>query len=463
MNYFKKIFSVSIFLILLTVSFSQLTLNQKLYNAVSAGDELLVKKLILSGADVNSLSDSDERTFYKKEIIKKTPLHIAAEKNYVNMIKILLKNGAHIEKPFLGYITPVITAAENNSIEALKYLIKKGADYKKMTNYADVNENAFLAAVTYNNEDIVKYFIEDLNYYCNIKRTFTTFAKNNNFEMMKWLYERFSNEIDVDYEWNLPLSISLGPAILHAAKNNNFEMVKWLTEHGADPNVKGYWAMTALIYACKNDNFEMVKYLVEHDADVNIKTEQDGYPIHNAYDRNIQKYLLSKGADINSKGRFEMTLIEVLILYGIKVTYSENLNSYIISDNTLDRMFFLLNNGADTKNINIYGNNIDDNIAKDITEIFCQYGYKTDSEKEIYDGIKEKLKEGNPNLKNIYGIPYAFMAVGNNELMNEFLSEGLDPDIKDNFGRTLIYVAEKKLNSEKEKEDFKNLINSYRK
>lgn len=79
----------------------------------------VAKELITSGQDVNA-PDNDSWT----------PLHFAAQANCVEVIKLLIENGANIEAQEVNGNTPlwVATMNSNNNTEMVTELVNAGAD-----------------------------------------------------------------------------------------------------------------------------------------------------------------------------------------------------------------------------------------------------------------------------------------------------------------------------------------------
>jgi ankyrin repeat protein len=88
-----------------------------LYKSVYMGRTNKVKKLIDSGVNVNVHSPNSHRT----------PLHLAASKGKMEMVKILVENGANLEATNSNDKTPLYSAIENSKIDIIKYLKSKGA------------------------------------------------------------------------------------------------------------------------------------------------------------------------------------------------------------------------------------------------------------------------------------------------------------------------------------------------
>lgn len=82
--------------------------------AALGGYESLAKTLIAKGADVN-------KTGW-------TPLHYAATKGHIGIIKMLLDNHAYIDAESPNQSTPLMMAAMYGTLEAVKLLVEEGAD-----------------------------------------------------------------------------------------------------------------------------------------------------------------------------------------------------------------------------------------------------------------------------------------------------------------------------------------------
>jgi ankyrin repeat protein len=126
--------------------------NIKGYSLVgpaSAGDIKLVKYLMNKGISVNTVSDGQE-----------SALMSAVVSGHLEMVKLLIKNGAHLEYKCAdeNNDTVVITAAGLGSRHILEYLIKKGSDI----NYQNKKgETALMrSAANYILEDNVKVLLK---------------------------------------------------------------------------------------------------------------------------------------------------------------------------------------------------------------------------------------------------------------------------------------------------------------
>jgi len=109
--------------------------------------------------------------------------------------------------------------------------------------------------------------------------------------------------------------------------------LKYFVSQGADVNVKGEEAATALHWAVWRGNADIVKFLVSKGADVNAKEVRGITPLHVA----IVKFLVSKGADVNAKEVRGITPLYVASVAPSKAAKIQN----------IDIVKFLVSKGAD--------------------------------------------------------------------------------------------------------------------
>ena len=111
--------------------------NEALVNACMAGNDELIKVLLLYHADPNTQ--------------KGMPLRSATYSSHIHLIKLLLKFGADPNNPTIE--NPIIIAAKRNRWDIVKIFIEKGADFH-------INDEKVLyLAVMNNNFKMVKYLL----------------------------------------------------------------------------------------------------------------------------------------------------------------------------------------------------------------------------------------------------------------------------------------------------------------
>ena len=91
--------------------------KQKLFLAVSEGDQKSVNALLAKGADVNAIGEDGD-----------TPLHQAAAMGHLDTVDSLLAAGAEVDARDCCGSTPLHKAAERGYLAVVKFLINQGAE-----------------------------------------------------------------------------------------------------------------------------------------------------------------------------------------------------------------------------------------------------------------------------------------------------------------------------------------------
>ncbi|XP_008556238.1 putative ankyrin repeat protein RF_0381 [Microplitis demolitor] len=214
-----------------------------LYQAVREGNIESVKEAIRQGIDVNKLGPSGFSS-----------LHVAAWNGYLEIIKLLIKNGAHLESVSNGPIkygyTPLHLACLNNKIECVKVLLKYGASVTPKA--AGVHHPIHIA--------VFKNYVEVaallLNHGADVNLRF-----DNTFFYNKWDKLIFWKDMDL--------------TLLHCSIARKYkEMTALLLKHGADINLKTRSNKTSLMHAVEANDPELVESFLEKGANPN---DQDIY------------------------------------------------------------------------------------------------------------------------------------------------------------------------------------------
>ena len=100
---------------------------------------------------------------------------------------------------------------------------------------------------------------------------------------------------------------SLEISIHEAAKFGNIEVVKQRLASGVDVNaVEDEWSMTPLFFAANKGHDQVAEFLISAGADVNAKDRFDRTPLYRAAywgHKEIAEILIAKGADVNTQPR----------------------------------------------------------------------------------------------------------------------------------------------------------------
>ncbi|XP_006814632.1 uncharacterized protein LOC102808257, partial [Saccoglossus kowalevskii] len=225
--------------------------SKLLWNAVDSGQYKDAKKLIgKSNCDVN----------YKNETrFDATPLHQAAKKGHVELVKLLMKHKADIEVKTKNGWTPLHYAAEEGFGEIVELFIKT---------------------------------IKDIN--CTTKGGSTPLflaAKYGHTETMKILTDAGANTAIKKGELS-PLQI--------AAQNGHILAVEYILKKG-DKDLIG-----AFHSAVEKGHVDVVRLLRDSGANVNEKTVVGDFPIHlAAWNGQVKviKYLMKMGGRVNASNK----------------------------------------------------------------------------------------------------------------------------------------------------------------
>lgn len=187
-----------------------------LLKAVNADDISRIKDLINEGLDVNGMN---ERGW--------SALMIAASKGNMEILKLLIENGAALDdKNHQGGQTALIFAAHWGHADVVRHLIAKGANLNMQM---DDGWTALIDSISRDNLEVAKILIE-------------SGADTN---------------VKSDTGWT---------ALMAATYENHPEIVDLLIKRGADVKARNASNDTALDIAKRKEHQEIVKILMEHEA-----------------------------------------------------------------------------------------------------------------------------------------------------------------------------------------------------
>jgi ankyrin repeat protein len=322
--------------------------NQDFFNAVKNGDYNKVKQILAAGIDVDVTEDTktalmlaakeghqnivkllleNGANINKKNKSHNTALHFAVFNKHNNIVKLLIEKGAEINAKGYAGQTPLVLAAEIDNIEAAKLLIQKGADIKAVDHasctaltYAILHENKELINIL--KPMLIKYVTES------DKQKLIEAVDDNNYNEVKRL-------VGLGIDVNMPLDDPGSTMLMRAVGNQNKTIVEFLLKAGADVDAevmegrcgfhfticplniaveKNNPGLIALLLKngarkhlnqslCITSNPEVTKTLIEHGADVNFYINAFS-PLHVAVMKNkkeIVEILLNKGARVDAK------------------------------------------------------------------------------------------------------------------------------------------------------------------
>lgn len=186
-----------------------------------------------------------------------TPLYAALEKGNLDVVRILLENGANVNLAIYYGITPLYFAVDTNNLEAVRLLLEKGA-------YANLARDSYYTPLY-------------------------VAAKNGNTEIVRLLLEKGA-QASLTTKGHTPL--------FAAAQYGHLDVVRLLVDHGAQINLGKN--INSLFIAAQNGHFETVRYLLENGALINLPDSEGETALHIATKRRhieIVKLLLKAGAN----------------------------------------------------------------------------------------------------------------------------------------------------------------------
>jgi len=257
---------------------------QNIFNAVLTGDLAKVKEFIekepkLVKAKVNGSG------WYSS-----TPLHLATQKDNVEIVKYLIEKGADINGLRDDFMTPLMMAGINVS----KVLVESGVDI----NYRNIEgRTAIFYAVETGDSQVFDYLLAqgaslpEQGTYGAI-RSIEFGLRNGN---MKCLDYYLNKGLDIRFENNARMTLAH-----FASESNSPDLIIRLKDLKAPINKKDLYGWTPLHTAAFKGNLQIVKLLIESGLDKNARTIDGKTPYLLAKEEkkaDVAEYLASISAD----------------------------------------------------------------------------------------------------------------------------------------------------------------------
>ncbi|MBN2356421.1 ankyrin repeat domain-containing protein [candidate division KSB1 bacterium] len=294
-----------------------------LSHKLKANDTNKVLKLIKNGADVDVLN--------KQNL---TPLAVAVDRNYIEISKVLLENGANPNFKTNDSLPLLIISAQQNW-EIVKLLVQYGAD----VNCTDASGNTPLHnAAMFNQIETAKILKEkgaqiDKRNDKGILPLHIA-ASQGSSQIIDILLDPGSESAIADHERILGQMRHYGPRrdryspdlltpdgstpLWIAASQGHYEVVVNLLKRGASIEAlerRSYGGVTPLWIASQNGKTKIVKELVDSGANLEATRPANGYtPLHTAVEQghiDIVEYLLKNGASVDSKSSDGKTPLDI--------------------------------------------------------------------------------------------------------------------------------------------------------
>jgi ankyrin repeat protein len=242
---------------------SEYTQRTPLIDAIASGDYACAKLLINSGAKVNNIMPGD---------VTISPLYNAAGEGRLDLVKLLVTHGAHVDGSGDYGETPLMGAAAEGNLDCLLYLIRHGAQ---------VNKTAFCHtpledAVSWGHADCVEALLDkgakvDLSDPDSKETPLWRAAENGSLQCVKLLIARRANINKKTDNGTTPL--------MAASFFGHVDCVKALIAAGANIEMKDNNHNNALAIAALHGDFECVNALLAAGANPNTLVNSGSTPL----------------------------------------------------------------------------------------------------------------------------------------------------------------------------------------
>jgi ankyrin repeat protein len=292
------------------------------------GNAPMIERLLKAGADSNERGPKGE-----------LPLLFASRNGNVDAIKVLLDHGADINgKETLRGTTALMWAAEQGNAPAVKYLIQRGADLGAASSPDSKGNTAYLAP-TQTDRSRSGQGAGGLGQGrggrggpgggrggrgrggAGAPAGAAAGAQATGDDGLSFDVVAAADQAAAEFAFGRTQNTDGGglTSLVFAAREGHLDCVKLLVEGGADVNQTTRYGWTPLLVATQNNHYLVGKYLLEHGGDPNIPNKGGWNPLYLATDnRNIEggdypvrpadmdqleyiKLLIDKGADVNAR------------------------------------------------------------------------------------------------------------------------------------------------------------------
>jgi ankyrin repeat protein len=234
-----------------------------IYMAQVYGDAEMEKMLWHATDDVNAKVDDYDHSL----------MHIASDKGYAPLLKLLHQAKASLDiKDNVGW-TPMMKAARSGHLPCLQFLVEQGAKIEYMDD--GLNRSSLRIAAINGHLPCVKFLVEQgakfeymdngLNRSCLMEA-----AYNGHTNVVSYLMDAGANVDTVDWKGRTPLAEISSNKTLQSAT-----VMRLLLDHGANIDAQDNFGWTALINAMLAENTDAVKLLLENGANTMIRDNEN--------------------------------------------------------------------------------------------------------------------------------------------------------------------------------------------
>jgi ankyrin repeat protein len=332
-------------------------------------------------------------------------------------------------------LTPLMLAAESGYADMVKALLERGADVHARTRTGATPAPKLpcidQAGCGSHGVGIIRGGLPKQGIRAPIPGAMTPLmyaAREGHVDAARLLIDAGANVNEVDKN-------DIGP-LLMTISNNHIDMARFLIEHGANINAVDWYGRTPLFAAVEMRNVDLHYVTFQH-----MVTEEDRKVIFD-----FITFLLDHGVDPNIRVKEVPPLRRWMYLLGGSLAWVDftGQTPFLLASlsGDVETMRRLLKHGADPKITTFEGTNAL-MAAAGVNWVYNQT--YTEGEKALLEAVKMCLELGmDVNATNSMGLTAVMGAAnrGSDSIIEFLVSKGARLDIKDNVGRTAYNWAE---------------------
>ena len=233
--------------------------------AACSGDDKTIQTLLELDTRLANIKDDD---------IKSTPLHYAAHRGYLNIVRLLLLAGADVNavEGNASNSTPLHWAATGGHLEVVKLLVKNGAKLNVRDNWSNLSPIGWATILKYPNPDCptgnhhqeVREFLLEQGAKLDIFSAIALDDQEGVSSLIKANLEVLNQRLGFALDKMQPLH--------YAIHENKTEIAKLLIEQGADLQAKIRLGATPLCIASQGNNQQLVQLLNNYNVHQDLAT-----------------------------------------------------------------------------------------------------------------------------------------------------------------------------------------------